>query len=315
MLTMEKENSSFVDKFVLYILAIICPILALIIAIILSYGKNNDNLLRRIKLISLYEIFDIFIIGISFIYWGNIGIRISVFILFIFYIFLCAIVAYKKKDYISRGVAIGLFSNHYSLAIMQTSEESTARIDNAKWPDFGLAGILMIFKLLFILFLLFPVNTLINKINANQPVYSIELSEKDISEEKIDENVYFDEIPLINDFEHKIYFTANTNIFAFEEFFTVKLQQVAEDMKNILSYKPEQLFIISGYTADTLGDENGKMELSKQRADTVKNILVEFGVPIDNMICVYMGGTSKWGNNSTEETMKQNRVVTIELKN
>ena len=160
---MEKGSSVFIDKLVLYILAIIFPILALLIAIFLDYGKNNDNLLNRIKLISLYEIFEIYIIGISFIYWGNDGIKISVLILFLFYIFVCAIAAYRKKDYISRGASIGLFTNHYGLAIMQTSEKSNARIDNVKWPDFGLAVILMLLKLLFILLLLFPVNTLINK--------------------------------------------------------------------------------------------------------------------------------------------------------
>ena len=312
---MERENSVFVDKFVLYILAIICPIAALLIAIFLDYGKNSDNLLNRIKLISLYEIFEILIIGISYIYWGNGGIKTSVFILFLFYIFVCAAVAHKKKDYISRGAAIGLFANHYSLAIMQTSKESTHRIDKAQWPDSGLAVILMTFKLLFILLLFFPVYTLINKINTKQPVYGIELSEKDTSEEKTDEDIFFDEMPLKNDFEHKIYFATNTNIFAFEEYFIANLQQIANDMKNILNHEPGQLFIISGYTADTPGDEDGKMELSKQRADRIKNILADFDVPIDNMICVYMGGTSKWGNNLTEETMKQNRVVTIELKN
>jgi hypothetical protein len=214
---MKNENNAFIDKFVLYILAIICPILALLMAIFLDYGKNNDILLKRIKLISLYEIFEILIIGISFTYWGSSGIKISVLVLFLFYIFVCAIVAYKKKDYISRGLAIGVFANHYSLAIMQTSNDSTHRIDKAEWPDSGLAVILMTFKLLFVLLLLFPVNTLINKINIKQPVYGIELSEKNVSEEEIDKNIFFDKTPLINNFEHKIYFMANATIFAYNE--------------------------------------------------------------------------------------------------
>jgi hypothetical protein len=311
---MEKENSIFIDKFVFYILVISCPILALIIAISLDYGKNDDDFLNRIKLISFYEILEILIIGISFIHWGNRGIKISVLIFFVFYIFVCAIVAYNKKDFLSRGAAIGLFANHYSLAIMQTSEESTARIDNTKWPDFSLAFILMIFKLLFILLLLFSVNTLISKINIKQNEYISELLEKDIAEEKTDENISLDTIPHINDFEYKIHFSANTNLFVHEEGNIVRLPQIAKDMKNILSYKPDQLFMISGYTADTPGDEYGKIELSKQRADIVKNLLVDFGVPADNMVCVYLGGTNKWGNNLTEKTRKQNRVVTIELK-
>jgi hypothetical protein len=63
-------NNVFIDKFVLYILAIICTIIALLMAIFLDYGKNKNNLLYKIKLISLYEIF---IIGISFIYQGKKG--------------------------------------------------------------------------------------------------------------------------------------------------------------------------------------------------------------------------------------------------
>jgi flagellar motor protein MotB len=92
------------------------------------------------------------------------------------------------------------------------------------------------------------------------------------------------------------------------------LQQIADDMKNILNYMPDQLFIISGYTADSPGDEDDKIELSKQRADMVKNILADFGVLIDKYyMCLYRG-TNKWGNNLSEETMKQNCVITIELK-
>jgi hypothetical protein len=64
---------------------------------------------------------------------------------------------------------------------MQTSKESTHRIDEAKWPDSGLAVILMTFKILFIALLLFPINILVNKINIKQLEYDIELSEKNIA--------------------------------------------------------------------------------------------------------------------------------------
>jgi hypothetical protein len=180
---MDRENNMFLDKLVLYNLAIICPFLALILAIILGYRKNTDVFLERIKLISVYEIFEILVIGISFIYWGQNGIKISILIFLVFYIFVCGIVAYRKKDYISRGISLGLFANHYSLAIMQTSEESTAKVDNSQWPDSGLAVILMVFKLLFILFLLFPVNSLIIKFNLEKYASTVELSYSNTVEE------------------------------------------------------------------------------------------------------------------------------------
>ena len=158
---MKKEDNLLLDKLVLYNLAIICPILALIVAIIIGYIKDNDDLMDRIKLISLYEIFELFVFGISFIIWGMEGLKISIFILFVFYILVCGLTARKKKDYISRGMALGLFANHYSLAIMQTSRESTSRSDDSKWPDSGLALILMCFKLLYI-FIIYIVISNIN---------------------------------------------------------------------------------------------------------------------------------------------------------
>jgi hypothetical protein len=93
-----------------------------------------------------------------------------------------------------------------------------------------------------------------------------------------------------------------------------RLNKIALEIKNILAIKPEQIFVISGYAADIPGHAKGEMELSMQRSEKVKNILIELGVPSQNLECVYVGGTNRWGDNSSEETRKQNRVVTIELK-
>jgi hypothetical protein len=325
---MESENNMFLDKFVLYNLAIICPFLALILAIVLGYKKNKDVLLERIKLISVYEIFEILVIGISFIYWDKKGITVSILILFVFYLFVCGIVAYKKKDYISRGVALGLFANHYSLAIMQTSEDSTARINNSKWPDSGLAAILMVFKLIFILFLLFPVNNLVMKLKIEKPVSAIELLESSTVEENNSIIAQpFLEFPIINSLSfNEIHFIANTNLFLSEGnpntdtspdmaegAYEVILQQMAMEMNAILNINPDQIFVISGYTADIPSDEDDII-IARQRADRVKDILVDLGIPIENIMCIYAGGTNKWGDNTSEETKRPNRVVTIELK-
>jgi hypothetical protein len=161
---MENENSKLFNKLILYFLAIIFPCIALIVAIILDYGKNNDNFTDRIKLISLYEIFDFLIIATAFIFGGIENLKISILLLVIFYSLLCGIVAYTKKDYVSRGIFLGLFSNHYCLAIMCTSNESTSRIDGAKWPDIGLSMILMNFKIIYILAIYFFMNNFIPKI-------------------------------------------------------------------------------------------------------------------------------------------------------
>jgi len=93
-----------------------------------------------------------------------------------------------------------------------------------------------------------------------------------------------------------------------------RLKKVADDMKRVLTVVPGQIFIITGYVADAPESQAGEIELSTQRTEKVKAILVEFGVPLKNLQCIYAGSTSKWGNNLSEETRKPNRVVTIELK-
>jgi flagellar motor protein MotB len=93
-----------------------------------------------------------------------------------------------------------------------------------------------------------------------------------------------------------------------------RLNKIAQDIKSILAVVPDQIFVISGYAADIPGHTDGEMLLSTQRAERVKEILVSLGVPLKNLQCVYLGGTNQWGDNSSEETIKQNRVVTIEVK-
>lgn len=327
---MDREDSLLINKIIFYILAISCPFVALIMAVVLSYQKNPDKFLDRIKLISIYELFEFLVIGISFIYWGTRGIKISIFVLLVLYLLVCGSVAYNKKDYISRGIVLGLFANHYSLAVMQTSEDSRARTDNSKWPDFGLAVILMIFKLIFILLLLLPLNSLITKISSEKITPVEESSEIKHTELKKDNAAsqtiinspdnYFLEF-------HDIHFIANSNLFLSEGDPTLRilpemtegmykdrLKQMADDMNRILKSQPEKIFVITGWTIDISDNENSNIILSKQRADRVKNILIDLGIPEGNLICTYMGGTNNWGNNKFEEQMKPNRVVTIEIR-
>jgi hypothetical protein len=37
------------------------------------------------------------------------------------------------------------------------------------------------------------------------------------------------------------------------------------------------------------------------------------GVPPENLVSIFEGGTDKWGDNKSEETRKNNRIVKIEL--
>jgi hypothetical protein len=93
-----------------------------------------------------------------------------------------------------------------------------------------------------------------------------------------------------------------------------RISTIANDMKNILASKPDQIFIISGYAADIPGFDQGKKVLAEERVEKVKNLLVEQGVPLRNLHTDPVGGTDKWGDNLKEETRRPNRVVTIEIK-
>jgi outer membrane protein OmpA-like peptidoglycan-associated protein len=110
------------------------------------------------------------------------------------------------------------------------------------------------------------------------------------------------------------YFMGDSNSFLPGLNYEERLSATVQDMKNILKVNPGQIFLISGYSADIPGHDQGEMELSTQRANRVRNSLVQLGVPQANLECVYRGSTSKWGDNISETTRSLNRVVTIELK-
>jgi hypothetical protein len=148
---MEKYSSKLIDKLVFYTLSMICPFLTLIIISILNYEKDTDDFLDRIKLISIYEIFNGIIIIATYKFSGIEGLKITILILVIFYSLLCGIQARRKKDYFSRGFFLGLLSCHFCLAIINTSDESTARINNEKWPDIGLSVLLMLINVIYII--------------------------------------------------------------------------------------------------------------------------------------------------------------------
>ena len=158
---MEKYTGKLINRWVLYNLAMVCPPVALVVAVMLDYHKEKDNLLERIKLISLYEILNYLVIFLTFSIFGSVGLVYVIIGLVLFYAVLCGVKSYSKKDYFSRGFFLGLFSCHFCLAVISSSEDSTARTDDAKWPDIGLCITLMLNRLIYI----FPTVFLIDKIS------------------------------------------------------------------------------------------------------------------------------------------------------
>jgi outer membrane protein OmpA-like peptidoglycan-associated protein len=67
---------------------------------------------------------------------------------------------------------------------------------------------------------------------------------------------------------------------------------------------------IEGHT-DSSGDAAANHELSKRRAEAVKQFLIEHGVPADSINTVGKGADAPIGDNSTPEGRKMNRRVDV----
>lgn len=83
-------------------------------------------------------------------------------------------------------------------------------------------------------------------------------------------------------------------------------REILKDHINQLIDFPSLTVAINGYT-DTVGDESYNLDLSQRRANTVKALMVEAGVPESQITAVGMG------EDSTYETDEQNRRVEIVL--
>ena len=95
--------------------------------------------------------------------------------------------------------------------------------------------------------------------------------------------------------------------------------RISEESKSLLanvavalnsSELVSQCFQLAGHTCD-LGDDSYNMELSRQRADSVREFLVEHGVDSERLITTGFGEVSPQMPNETEEQRERNRRVEI----
>ncbi|PHQ66009.1 MAG: cell envelope biogenesis protein OmpA [Sulfurimonas sp.] len=82
----------------------------------------------------------------------------------------------------------------------------------------------------------------------------------------------------------------------------------ADFLNNYSSYSAK----IIGYT-DSRGSENYNQKLSEKRANAIKSMLLEKGVPANRLSSVGMGEASPVADNSTKEGRAQNRRIEAEL--
>lgn len=82
------------------------------------------------------------------------------------------------------------------------------------------------------------------------------------------------------------------------------INSIVQMMKSDLSLK----FEIGGHT-DSDGDESSNLKLSKERAETVKNKLIELGIDGSRLVAVGYGETQPLFENTTPENKANNRRV------
>ena len=87
-----------------------------------------------------------------------------------------------------------------------------------------------------------------------------------------------------------------------------ELDRVAQ----ILAAYPQTTILVAGHT-DSTGSDEYNMKLSRQRADSVKNALVQRGVAPQRISAVGYGEGQPVGDNNTEFGRQQNRRVEVRI--
>jgi len=104
---------------------------------------------------------------------------------------------------------------------------------------------------------------------------------------------------------------ANTIYFNFDSAeLTEDAKRVLEPWINWLKANSEKKIEVGGHT-DNLGDELYNLVLSKNRADTVKNWLIENGVNPEQVLVAYFGDTRPVAPNDPRRGNPKNRRVEI----
>ena len=104
--------------------------------------------------------------------------------------------------------------------------------------------------------------------------------------------------------EEVIFFDSNTNNISQDS--QELLKRNAESLKNTSEYK----ITLEGYS-DITGKADYNLQLSRKRAQLVKDYLIGLGINSSNIEVVGKGGTEKYGAGETNEALQQNRRVNL----
>ncbi len=101
-----------------------------------------------------------------------------------------------------------------------------------------------------------------------------------------------------------VFFDSNTNSITQESI------EVLNRKANSLQNTPEFTITLEGYS-DITGRADYNLDLSKKRAQLVKDYLVDIGIDSNNLKVIGKGGTEKYGAGETNEALQQNRRVNV----
>lgn len=93
----------------------------------------------------------------------------------------------------------------------------------------------------------------------------------------------------------------------------IKSESLNNYLSSLVSVSKDSKIDLIGH-ADNVGDENDNKSLSLLRANTVKDQLIKFGMPVKNIACEGRGSSSPKINNSTEENRLLNRRVEVKVQ-
>lgn len=90
-------------------------------------------------------------------------------------------------------------------------------------------------------------------------------------------------------------------------------EQYFDDLKYLLSRNSDVQALVTGHTDDE-GSSSGNRRLSKRRAETVRDYMVDRGILLDQIVSKGMGPDEPIANNNTAEGRAQNRRVEITVQ-
>lgn len=112
----------------------------------------------------------------------------------------------------------------------------------------------------------------------------------------------------LNEAGSVIYFAANS-----ARLMGGKVMDALGEVKAILDANPEGIVVIEGHASED-GSESFNLKLSENRANTVREKLIELGVDAARLEISAMGETAPVGDNSTKEGRKESRRVIFKGK-